>query len=345
MSVITVNGIVHKDELGIVASHEHVFIDLGLFFAPSAEISERSIAYDQITMDKLGTLSRNPFAMKENLLLTDFNLQQNELMSFKKAGGRTVVDATTAGIGRDPALLRAVAATTGLNIVAGAGYYVEDAQDEQTKALSVDELEKQIVKELNIGIGHTNIRAGIIGEVGISHIMRPFEKKSLIAACRAQKTTNAPLMIHVNPFSRCGLSALKIINDYGVDTSKVVICHLDVQLDSDYLYQLLDAGLYIEFDNFGKEFFLDRWNCKPGSGRFMTDWQRVQIVKELVDKGYEDQLLFSCDVCLKTLLHAYGGWGYDHVLTSILPMLEEVGVTEQIIEKILVSNPARWLDF
>ena len=47
---------------------------------------------------------------------------------------------------------------------------------------------------------------------------------------------------------------------------------------------------------------------------------------------------------MKSLLHAYGGWGYDHVLTHIVPMLDEVGVTTTQIETMLKYNPARWLD-
>ena len=37
---------------------------------------------------------------------------------------------------------------------------------------------------------------------------------------------------------------------------KFSIYHVNVQLDKDYLFELLDAGAYIEFDNFGNEFFL-----------------------------------------------------------------------------------------
>ena len=267
-----------------------------------------------------------------------------EIEYFQNAGGCTVVDATTVGLGRDPELLRKVANRTGLHIIAGAGYYVESAQKSSDLAISQQDIEEQIVREIEQGIGHTDIRAGIIGEIGISHILFPFEKKSLTAACRAQQRTGAPLMIHINPWSTQGYAAMEIVNEHGVAPNKVVICHSDVENREAYIFKLLDMGVFIEFDNFGKEMATDLWDVKPGSGRFVTDWERVRLVKKIVERGYAGQMLFSCDVCLKTLLHSYGGWGYDHVLSHIIPMLLEVGVSRQHIDQILIDNPARWLD-
>lgn len=345
MSVMTVNGKIDAGDLGVTTPHEHIFIDMEVFFTEPEEIGAKMTAYRPVSMEHLGILKRNPFALKDNVVMTDVKTQTDELKFFKRAGGRTVVDASSVGLGRDPLLLRDAAAETGLHIVAGSGFYVADASSPKVREMTVEQMEGQIVREIEAGIGHTGIRAGIIGEIGVSHILQPFEKKSLTAACRAERRTNAPLMVHINPWCTCGLDAMKIIDEQGVPHAKVVICHADVENRRDYIYELLDMGVYIEFDNFGKEMFTDRWDCKPGSGRFVTDWERVLLIKELMDRGYEKQLLFSCDICLKTLLHAYGGWGYDHVLTHIVPMLDEAGVTPAQIERVLVENPARWLDF
>ena len=343
MSIMSVLGPIGAGSLGLVAPHEHVYIDMEVFFAPSDEIEAKAIGEQPVSMDLLGLLKRNPFAVRDNVVMTDPETQTAEMMRFRYAGGGTVVDATTVGLGRDPRLLRKMAVDTGLNIIAGAGFYVEDAQTEAVKQMSVGQLQEQIVRELNAGIGHTGVRAGIIGEIGVSWKMMPFERKSLTAACRAQKETGAPLMVHINPWSTCGLDALDIVSAEGVDPSRVVICHVDVEDRRDYIDKLLDSGAYIEFDNFGKEMFTDRWDCKEGSGRFVTDWERVVLLGDLLSKGYEKQILLSCDVCLKSLLHAYGGWGYDHVLTHIVPMLEEVGATPAQIGRMLRENPKDWL--
>lgn len=345
MSVMTVRGKVQAGDLGIVTPHEHIFIDMSVFFSEPDAVSDKVMAHGPVTIDKLGVLKRNPFAVLDNVQMLDRQTQIDELNCFRFAGGKTVVDASTVGLGRDPALLREVSCLTGLNVVAGAGYYVEGAQTPQALELSVEQIEAQIVREIEVGIGHTDIRAGVIGEIGVSHILYPFEKKSLTAACRAQKRTNAPLLIHINPWSTQGYQAMDIVQAHGIAPEKVVVCHSDVENREDYIFDMLDKGVYLEFDNWGKEMATDLWDCKPGSGRFATDWQRVHLLKKIIDRGYEKQMLLSCDVCLKSLLHAYGGWGYDHVLTHIVPMLLEVGVPQKAIDQMLVDNPARWLDY
>ncbi len=345
MSVMTVLGKMDASSLGVVTPHEHIFIDMSVFYVEPEEISQKQFAHGSVTIEKLGVLKRNPFAVLDNVQMMDRATQIDEIMYFKRAGGRTVVDASTVGLGRDAELLRDVAIETGLNVVLGAGFYVEGAQNQHTLNLSIEQMEEQIVNEIEVGIGHTGIRAGIIGEIGVSHILYPFEEKSLTAACRAQKRTGAPLMVHINPWSTQGLNAMQIVSAHGIDPQKVVICHGDVENREDYLFKLLDMGVYIEFDNFGKEMATDRWDVRPGSGRFATDWDRVKLIKKILHRGYEKQMLFSCDVCLKSLLHAYGGWGYDHVLNHIVPMLDEVGITRSQLDEILIHNPARWLDY
>ena len=314
MSVMTVLGKVDASELGVVTPHEHIFIDMSVFFQEPEEVSARQIAHGPVTIEKLGLLKRNPFAVLDNVQMMDKQTQIDEINYFRFAGGKTVVDATNHGLGRDPELLREVSYRTGMHVIVGSGYYVDGAQSEESRALSIEEMEEDIVRDIEVGIGHTGIRAGIIGEIGVSHIMYPFEKKSLIAACRAQKRTGAPLSVHINPWSTQGLNAMEIIKEHKIDPGKVVICHSDVENREDYIFKLLDEGVYVEFDNFGKEMATDPWDVRPGNGPFVSDRERVALIKKMIDRGYEKQMLFSCDICLKSLLHAYGGWGYDHVI-------------------------------
>lgn len=345
MSVMTVCGKIDADQLGIVSPHEHIYIDMRVFFTPSEEIGLKHIGENPVVMEVLGYLKRNPFLVKDNVIMEDRATQTKELMAFKYAGGKTVVDATTVGLGRDPELLRKMSIDTSLHVVAGAGYYVEPALSEEVKNLSIQEITNTIVKELTEGIGHTDIRAGVIGEVGVSQTMLPFEEKNLRASCKAQKSTGAPLLVHINPWSTEGLAAYKIIKEEKINPKKVVICHIDVENRESYILDLLETGVYIEFDNFGKEMFMDQWDIKQGSGRFATDSDRVRLVKSLLDKGFEKQILLSCDICLKSLLHQYGGWGYDHILTHIVPMMKEIGITSSQIDTMLKDNPKSWLDY
>ena len=109
------------------------------------------------------------------------------------------------------------------------------------------------------------------------------------------------------------------------------------------LPHLHEAGFqYIDY-NFGKEYYIRREVRNSGYGCFVHDTDRVTFLKKMIDDGYLHQVLLSCDLCLKNLMHKYGGWGYDHVLTNIVPMMEDEGITADEIRTLLVENPANWL--
>ena len=60
--------------------------------------------------------------------------------------------------------------------------------------------------------------------------------------------------------------------------------------------------------------------------------------------GYNEKILISQDICLKTDLTAYGGLGYAYILNDFIPLLIKKGVTREAINKIMVNNPAELLD-
>jgi phosphotriesterase-related protein len=130
----------------------------------------------------------------------------------------------------------------------------------------------------------------------------------------------------------------------GVKPNRIAISHIDVENRLDYILTLLKMGVYVEFDNFGKEYYVNREVRNSGYGLFVRDIDRVKLLKYLIDNGYRSQILLSCDVCLKTCLRTYGGWGYDHLLTNVIPMMEDEGITKEDIDAMLITNPANFLD-
>ena len=128
-----------------------------------------------------------------------------------------------------------------------------------------------------------------------------------------------------------------------VNSAKIVICHSDVEPDLEYIRALLERGVFVEFDNFGKEFYIDPADRGFAGGAFVRDVDRVRMIKEILDWGYEKQLLVTNDICLKCMLHHYGGWGYDHILRNVVPMMEDEGIPREMIDRILSENPKRVL--
>ena len=80
------------------------------------------------------------------------------------------MDVTSIGIGRDPVALLRISRATGLNVVMGAGYYIDQTHSDWLRKASVDEIAKSIIKDVDEGVDGTGIRAGIIGEIVKFHI-------------------------------------------------------------------------------------------------------------------------------------------------------------------------------
>ncbi|MCE2527621.1 MAG: hypothetical protein J4G00_08830 [Actinomycetia bacterium] len=92
-SIVTVTGEVPSADIGAILMHEHIMCDL-------YRISGNS-----------------------DHLLDDVDLAITELRHLAATPLRTVVDVTSVGLGRDLQTLREIALATGLNIVAGCGWY------------------------------------------------------------------------------------------------------------------------------------------------------------------------------------------------------------------------------
>jgi len=273
-----------------------------------------------------------------NLVLDDLDLAVAELAAFRQLGGGAVVDLTIAGIRPQPARLREVSDQTGLNIVAGCGYYTYRSHPPEVAALPESELLERLLQEIASGLGGTDVRPGIIGEIGTSSPIHPDEAKVLRVAAAAQTKTGLAINVHVAIFRREGLAALDILEAAGADLSRVVISHLDEQPDTGYHRAILERGAYVEYDTFGSESYFDG----DGSAE-PSDRERVNCLIELLDAGFDDRLLISQDVCTRVQLLEYGGLGYGHILRSIVPRLRRRGVDDATVRKLLVENPARVL--
>ncbi len=344
MSVMTVTGSVRADSLGWVLPHEHAFIDLRRLVPTVSEISRKKLAQEQVDLTNIGKLMRNPYAVLDNAVIDDEGVVRDELLKFKKAGGTTFVDLTLRDIGRDPALLVGLSRELDIKIVAGCGYYINKSHPGDMDGKTVEGIAEELLSEIRYGMDGTDIKAGVIGEIGTSEIVYPNEKKTLIASAIVQKETGLGLHVHTDLYATNGYEVVNILTEHGAAAEKICINHIDVDIKMDYIKDLLNLGVYVEFDNFGKEFYADKRDRSVLRGLFARDIERVRAIKQLIDAGFLSKILISNDVCLKTCLHRHGGWGYDHVLTNIIPMMEDEGITSEQIKILMCRNPAEFLD-
>ena len=338
--ITTVTGDIKRDSVKYLLPHEHLFFDMRPLVSP---IDDPDF-HKKLALSNFGKVSRNPYAVLDNAAMDEDDIQTEELKILKNTGCNLLVDATTGDFGRDALRLREISQKSGVMIVAGCGWYTDAAVSDDKKELSEDAMLSHMMADITSGIDGTDIKAGIIGEIGTSGKMTPFEKRSVRVAARAQKKTNLGMHIHADLWSREGLEALDIALNEGANPEKVCINHTDVLLDEEYIFEVLKRGALIEFDNFGKEFYVDRKNRNLLQGSFATDVERVKMLCRLIEKGYEKQLLITNDICLKSMTHAYGGWGYDHVITNIIPMMKDFGIDDDCIGLIMKDNPVRFLE-
>ena len=104
---------------------------------------------------------------------------------------------TNRGLGRNSEALKRIALATGVNIVAGCGWYRGFFYDESVDRTSTNEVAAEMVRDLTEGIDGTGVRAGIIGEIGVeSDYITGVEERVLRAAARAHKRTGAAISTH-----------------------------------------------------------------------------------------------------------------------------------------------------
>lgn len=305
--VMTVSGPIPPDKLGFTLPHEHTAIALW-------HVDRRWDYWE---------------------LMPTTDVMVDELRDFRRRGGGTLVDLTLPGVGRDPLRLRRLASATGLNIVMGTGWYrgahypAEALIDRRT----VDDLAAEIVRELSDGVGDTGVRPGIIGEIGTDKPwLSPAEERVHRAAARASLATGMAITTH-GVQSTVGLAQLKVFTEEGVDPSRVVIGHADSYPDLDFHLAVLETGANLEFDFLGHRFGVEE-TLEP---------RLVELLVELLERGYAGQLLLSQDVCHDRQLKAHGGFGYVYLHQHFLPTLRTAAVGEGEIRAMTVDNPARIL--
>lgn len=347
--VQTVLGIIDAEDLGVTLPHEHLLIDMSVWFKEPDASSEKLLAYQPVSLENLGWIRYRPFSNLDNVRLLDQEVAISEALRYKRAGGNSLVDVTSIGLGRDPVALARISRATGLNIIMGCGYYVEEVLSPGMN-MTEEMLAEQIVRDITVGVDNTGLRAGIIGEIGTSWPLQESEKRVLRAAAQAQKETGAPLCIHPGNSPDVPFVIIDLLDNAGADISRVVMSHTERTIfDRDTLVKLAETGCYIAFDEFSFEGWYPRRmvlsETNPTKQDIPNDAGRIKWIMTLIEEGFLNQILISHDHCMKYRLWRYGGPGYAHILENVVPLMREKGISEEAVHALLVENPKRILQF
>ncbi|MFH1926180.1 MAG: aryldialkylphosphatase [Chloroflexota bacterium] len=344
--VQTVLGVIEPSEMGITLPHEHLICDATTWHYAADEATERKWARHPVTIDTLWWIRYHPFQNLDDLQLMDEELVIDEVLRYKALGGKSIVELTVRGLYPDPKAVARIARMTGVNIVMGTAYYVESsypATGVDVNAKSEEEIAEEFVKDVFEGFGNTGIHAGLIGEIGCSWPFTENEQKVVRAGARAQKVTGAAVNIHPGQNEMAAMECVKVLDKAGADLSRVVMSHCDRAVrEPANRVELAKTGCTIEYDLFGREGYY------PTRFRVLdvpNDAQRINEIKELADKGFQKQLFISHDNYTKSSLCRYGGWGYGHILRDAVPVMKIKGLSQALIDTIMIENPKRMFAF
>lgn len=336
--VRTVLGDIPAAELGRTLIHEHLICSLTRYWIPefAPELSTR-----KVVLDTLHDVRAHAFSVRDNLVLDDIENAIREMGELTAAGGASLVEVTSHGIDRDVRALEAIARRSGVNVIAGCGYYIGLTHPvgiaERPEASIADEM----LGEITEGIGGTGIRAGVLGEIGVgTYPMIPGERRVLRAAARVQKQTGAGMILHSAPGAvESVFEIIGVLERAGAVMDKVVVSHLEERFRDDYrLYKrVASSGVRFGFDTFGREIYYE--GRRPPK-QHPSDTQRIEIVCRLLDMDLGDRIALAQDICLKHELSAFGGQGYAHVLENIVPRMRLAGVPQEAVDQMLIGTPA-----
>ena len=283
--------------------HEHLFVDLTCMFDPPTEASDRSRAYAPFSLEHLGWIRTHYFRHHPNLTLDDEELAAHEVRLYKAAGGSTIVDVSTPGIGRDPIALARLSRTTGVHVVMATGFYVASTHPPEVAAMTENDVARRLVDEIEDGAVlrpaaagdqdwdpvpvRTGVRAGIV-KAAASYPLHPEERKVLRGAAIAQRETGAAITIHVGRHEDSALEIVDVLREAGADLGRCSLDHLDLRVErTETLLRIAASGCFLEFDLFGHES-----SYYPLTARDMpSDAQRLDVVGDLVARGVTRQLL------------------------------------------------------
>lgn len=323
----TFHGDIEPTKLGVTYSHEHI------------------VCRPQYWVEREA----------DDLLLDDKEKSKLDVLDFKNLGGQAIVDATAIDYGRDVLAVKEISEETGITIIGTAGFnksFLWDASipehlkkvtgdyrtfHEWIEAKTINELADFVIREIEEGLEGTTVRGGQVKFGTGYNRITPLEEKTLRAVARAHHETKAPLHSHTEA-GTMGLEQMELLKSEGVNLEYISFGHMDRNPDPFYHAKIASTGAYLSFDGISKI-------------KYAPESTRIQNILDLVDKGYEDQILISGDTARKSYYKHYDyGLGLENILGNWVPrFIEEANQKgydgDKLVDKFFVQNPARCFTF
>jgi phosphotriesterase-related protein len=264
-----------------------------------------------------------------------------ETRMFLASGGKTLVDTAPCSLGRDIRKLLEVNAQVGAHIIASTGFQEGMFYDDTVHWVArytIEQIAELLVADIEVGIDihdytgpiveRSTARAGAI-KIGTGYgAISPFEQKVIQASALAQRATGAVINTHTRKGSMA-LEQAQMLMRFGVPPERIILGHVQQNPDLWYHKKIAAMGCCFMYDGGSRI-------------KYYPDSTRVELIRCMVEAGYQEHITLGCDAGKKSYQKAYGaGTGFDYDLTVFVPRLREEGIPEHAIEDMLVNNAAR----
>jgi len=298
----TVNGAIPAEQVGLTLPHEHLFTDLR---GPSAP----------------GYAQADPEGVAR--VLAPF------LAAAHAAGVRALVECSTVGVGRNLGVLRHLAATTPIHLVAPAGLYRDALIAPAWRDQGAEQLAEAWVCDLSEGIEGTGVRAGFLKLAVSDDGLTSLEVRNLRAAAQASRQTGAAVAVHTVG-GALARRVMETLESAGLDLHRFIWVHANLEPNRALHLEAARRGAYVEFDGVGAA-----WQIQSAL---------VDDAVALIEAGYAGHLLLSHDAGWYDPSQPggrpEGGFrGFTALAEEFVPALRARGVTADLIRQLTVDNP------
>ena len=256
----------------------------------------------------------------------------------REGGVKTIVDLSTMDLGRDIRFIAEMSQRTGIQIIAATGIWRDIPRSLWMR--SPDEIAALFVREIEVGIEGTGIKAGIIKVANDMGGVTREGEIILRAAARAAKQTGVRISTHTYAPERVGEQQVAIFEDEGFDLNRVYSGHSNDSTDLDYLLGLVKRGVWLG---------LDRHQTSSPIGPDAEG--RTQTLASLIKAGVGDRLMVSHDWGVLGVARTsdpltsrgYNPDGWLFTKRRVYPRLLELGISQEQVDALNVDNPRRFL--
>jgi len=323
----TLLGDIHPKNLGIVNGHEHIIC------SPPYWVEKG----------------------EDDLILDNTEKSLADVLDFKMYGGNAIVDATAIDYGRNVEEVANISRLSGIHIIGTAGFnksflwkakipehlkkYTGEYEtfEDMIEKKSIENLIEMVRMEIEVGLEGTNYKAGQVKFGTGYNSINPLEIKTIKAAVMVHKLTGAPVHSHTEA-GTMAIEQIEILEKEGMDLKNVSFGHMDRNIDLYYYEQIASTGAYLSFDGLGKN-------------KYGPESNRINAIINLIKMGYINQILLGGDTARKSYYRSYGyGLGLEWLLKRWIPRFriecEREGLdSEEVVNKLLIENPKRYLTF